>query len=132
MTVWFVIPNKETGHWVNFTNSSVCKCSIHITVCWLYTAISCMISDGRSEGANAPLPSLSTHGYKLYLCTYFKIYEVRSCRVLHKKIHSQHTQKLFVPAKHVDKTTNLWQVTATRLLRLPNNCTYWGAPAQRK
>ena len=37
-------------------------------------------------------------------------------------------QKLFVSAKHVNKTTDLWQATN----RSPNNCMYWGTPAQRK
>ena len=41
-------------------------------------------------------------------------------------------QKLFVPAKQVNKMTDLWQVTATWLLESPNNCVYWSMPAQRK
>ena len=47
-----------------------------------------------------------------------------------KKVHSQCMQKLFVPAKQVNKMTDLWQVTATWLLESPNNCMYWGIPAQ--
>ena len=52
---------------------------------------------GRSEGAhNAPLPSLSTHGYKLYLCTYFKIYEVTAGFCIKKFIHNTHKSFLFL------------------------------------